>query len=50
MDKEHLRALIAKLPVLDLTWPQDKQDQWWGWLIFLMSWARAFIDPPEKKT
>jgi hypothetical protein len=29
MDAEWRRLLLCKLPVLDLTWPQDIQARWW---------------------
>lgn len=37
MDREYrrkmARLLLEKLPVLDVSWPQHLQNQWWAWLI-----------------
>lgn len=35
MSAAELRAAIEKMPVLDLQWPQEWQDQWWRWFAIL---------------
>lgn len=37
----NLARLIELLPVLDLTWPDEWQAQWWRWVADLMAEGRA---------
>jgi len=39
MDESIVRALVDKLPPLDLDWPVERQERWWRWFERLWSCA-----------
>lgn len=40
-----LHDLVRLLPALDMTWPEDRQDQWWKWMAFLLRAAEIQSRP-----